>query len=248
MHLNEERFQSEAYAMAQQRKYDEEHAKLNQVFEDLKRREPGVFKCGICFDDFQEDVVARVSHAIIHSAGDVSMVMSATDPGVVDEVMLTQLGLSQEQYDIFVEMQLAAFSIIIHCRRCKESIFVDKNEYQETEILVCPLQRCNYTWCKACSQQIDIGGPQHSCDGSSELKHLMGQRGWKHCPGCKTPAEKIEGCNHMTCSAPGCNTHFCYKCGGSIIQSVKREEISTAVSAHFRRLCELFEYPGRLTR
>ena len=32
----------------------------------------------------------------------------------------------------------------------------------------------------------------------------------KNCPRCKTPIEKTEGCNHMTCS--GCNTHMCWLC------------------------------------
>lgn len=67
--------------------------------------------------------------------------------------------------------------------RCKNSVFVDRKEYEQTELIVCPLQGCSYAWCKACSQQIDIGGPQHSCDGSSELRHLMNERGWKYCPG-----------------------------------------------------------------
>lgn len=44
---------------------------------------------------------------------------------------------------------------------------------------------------------VDEKGCLHSCDGSAELEDLMGKSGWKHCPGCKIPTEKIEGCNHM---------------------------------------------------
>ncbi|XP_055337739.1 uncharacterized protein LOC129587832 isoform X2 [Paramacrobiotus metropolitanus] len=33
----------------------------------------------------------------------------------------------------------------------------------------------------------------------------------KICPNCKTPTEKADGCNHMTC--PRCHTHFCWLCG-----------------------------------
>ena len=32
----------------------------------------------------------------------------------------------------------------------------------------------------------------------------------KNCPRCKTPIEKNEGCNHMTCS--GCKSHMCWLC------------------------------------
>lgn len=112
---------------------------------------------------------------------------------------MQDLGIPEECYLILEELQIAAFSILIHCRqyvaysqfrfvkltvsRCQQSIFVDRFEYQEERIIVCPLPGCNYAWCKACQQKIDIGGPRHSCDGSSELEHLMAQRGWKYCPG-----------------------------------------------------------------
>ncbi len=104
--------------------------------------------------------------------------------------------------------------------RCEQSVFVDRTEYQEAKILTCPLPSCTHAWCKACQQTItpNVTGPQHSCDGSSELDHLMGQQGWKYCPGknipchsqlhcstprslgCKTPVMKTDGCNHMTVS------------------------------------------------
>lgn len=102
---------------------------------------------------------------------------------------------------------------------CQNSTFVDRTEYQESKIITCPLPGCSYTWCKSCSQAIDTvpGAPEHSCDGTSELDHLMKERGWKYCPGrclvpisrvsdliltyrtgCKTPVQKDGGCNHMT--------------------------------------------------
>jgi hypothetical protein len=131
-----------------------------------------------------------------------------------------------------MELELAAFSTLVHCRGCGGQAFVDRKEYQEARIVACPLPGCRYTWCKSCSQPIDQGGVDHSCDGTKELAYLMKSQGWKYCPGCKTPTEKTGGCNHMTCKSPGCNMHFCYLCGGVIAQSVRSEDISQGLSAH----------------
>jgi len=100
-------------------------------------------------------------------------------------------------------------------------MFVDRNEYQSTNTIACPLPMCNNVWCKNCQQITEVGGPQHSCDGSTELQDLMVRRGWRHCPGtktqvhiiptfrlrlmhsakgCRTPIQKDAGCNHMTVS------------------------------------------------
>jgi hypothetical protein len=121
---------------------------------------------------------------------------------VITDDLVQLLGLDDKEYQILQELQIATLSILLHCRqyvnsvnfrfksnifcsRCKESVFVDREEYEAAQILVCPLPRCNYAWCKACQQAIAIDGPKHSCDGSSELEHLMKRRGWKHCPGSR---------------------------------------------------------------
>ncbi|PIL29124.1 hypothetical protein GSI_09172 [Ganoderma sinense ZZ0214-1] len=106
------------------------------------------------------------------------------EPEELDDLAIQHLGLNEEQYQIFNEMQIAPFATVINCRKCLNSIFVDKEEYQGAQqAIVCPLPGCNHVWCKLCSQTIEAGkGPKHSCDGSFELDHLMLQRGWKHCP------------------------------------------------------------------
>ncbi|KAH8114635.1 hypothetical protein DFH11DRAFT_1508722, partial [Phellopilus nigrolimitatus] len=171
---------------------------------------------------------------------------------VITETLILQVGIPNESYSIFVELQMAAFSIPMECKRCKRSAFVDKLEFDETKILACPFPNCTYLWCKDCQQEVPLSadGPPHSCDGSAELQHLMTSRGWKHCPGCRTPTEKIDGCNHMTwafsrnmCCSPGCNTHFCYICGGLTVKSTQRAEINSAVGVHYRAMCTLFDVP-----
>lgn len=95
-------------------------------------------------------------------------------------------------------MEMSQYSILLRCRkyamissrciqtltieRCKRSAFVDRDDYNETSNITCPLPGCSYTWCKFCNRGIKIKGPKHSCDGSSELDHLMKTKGWKYCP------------------------------------------------------------------
>ncbi|KAJ7117677.1 hypothetical protein C8R44DRAFT_832346 [Mycena epipterygia] len=251
-------------AQAQQREFEEEDARLIAERTALQKEVQRVFECGVCFDKYPEDYVARIAdcgHGFCRECMKGYVISKLTDklypifcpmcvtdnnraePGrypVITDDLVQMLGLNDKEYQIHQELQIASLSILLHCQKCKESVFVDRAEYEAAPILVCPLPRCNYAWCKACQQTIPMDGPKHSCDGSSELEHLMKRRGWKHCPGCKTPFQKSSGCNHMTCMSPGCNTHFCYVCGESIVRSALRREIQTAVSAHYNR-CRLFE-------
>ncbi|KAL5531088.1 hypothetical protein ACEPAG_3964 [Sanghuangporus baumii] len=165
--------------------------------------------------------------------------------GAVSVTLIHQIGISEQAYAIFNELQISKFSVPIHCRSCNQSAFVDKCEFERTKILFCPFRDCTYSWCKDCQQEVPTStdGPIHSCDGSEELNHLMSRQGWKHCPGCQTPTEKTEGCNHMTCGTPGCNTHFCYTCGGLIVRSSQRAEINAEVKRHYNANCALFHVP-----
>ena len=136
----------------------------------------------------------------------VSLLLTLSEQTIHSEAITSSLiidiGVSQQYFQIFEELEMSRFSILLHCRkcdisgfyapspiltaalvRCKRSVFVDRSEHQESRTLVCPLPGCNYAWCKSCQMAIDIGGPQHSCDGSSEFRHLMKEKGWKHCPG-----------------------------------------------------------------
>ncbi|EFH57122.1 hypothetical protein ARALYDRAFT_901526 [Arabidopsis lyrata subsp. lyrata] len=40
--------------------------------------------------------------------------------------------------------------------------------------------------------------------------------GWKKCQNCQSTVERIEGCNHITCSR--CKHEFCYTCGAPCIK------------------------------
>ncbi|KAL6698388.1 hypothetical protein J3F84DRAFT_393806 [Trichoderma pleuroticola] len=82
----------------------------------------------------------------------------------------------------------------------------------ESKIQNCP--NCLRPTCSACHEP--HGGM--SCaehrymmsEGYQEFAKLKEDLGIKDCPSCKTPLEKISGCNHMTCTV--CNCHICWVC------------------------------------
>ena len=146
------------------------------------------------------------------------------------------LGVSEQQWAIWEEMEIAQFSIPFNCRkcvlhpvhvspcvlvltlclRCHLSGFVDRLDLEAQSEIHCPFPACDHVWCKKCQQTIEPGVPEHSCDGTSELDHLMKQQGWRYCPSesylaarvsilrpfpyvdCKTPIQKLQGCNHLS--------------------------------------------------
>ncbi|KAM3076860.1 hypothetical protein ACMFMG_003671 [Clarireedia jacksonii] len=67
------------------------------------------------------------------------------------------------------------------------------------------------TYCHArhgrytCAEYKDI-----ESGGYEALEKLKRELNIKDCPKCKTPMEKTEGCNHMTCG--GCGVHICWVC------------------------------------
>ncbi|KAI5122455.1 hypothetical protein M0805_008766 [Coniferiporia weirii] len=251
-----------------QLEYQDEDAALRaqmQLLQSTSVQE--TFECSICLDKLPLDCVAHVDicghtfcreclrqyisskldeHKFPTACPCCSTQDESERTGKITETLIQQIGISDKSYSIYTELQMAEFSIQLQCKKCKQSAFVDKREYDEMKVLACPFPRCNYLWCKDCQQEVPLGHdtPPHSCDGSTELKHLMDKRGWKNCPGCKTPTEKIDGCNHMTCCSPGCNTHFCYICGGLIVRSNQRANINAAVSSHYKSNCMLFNVPG----
>ncbi|KAH7904028.1 hypothetical protein BJ138DRAFT_1131141 [Hygrophoropsis aurantiaca] len=202
-------------AIHMQREFDKEDSHLRAQKDDLANISQNLFECGICFDEQPEGDVIRLEpcghpfcrtcakdyvaskldeHRFPILCPTCAVDKSQGNPGTVTGALVQLLGISEEQYEVWVEMSMVQFSILLHCRKCKMSAFVDRQDYDDTHTLVCPLPNCDYIWCKACQQAITIGGPKHSCDGSSELDHLMKQRGWKYCPSTLLPTLTTHGC------------------------------------------------------
>ncbi|KAH0838652.1 hypothetical protein J3R83DRAFT_6977 [Lanmaoa asiatica] len=187
-----------------QNEYDLEDRRLRQEHADLARYTQATFQCSICMDELPEDDVAKVdecAHMVCRSC--LRMFVSSkihehrypifcpvctidterrAQPGVISRLLIEQLGISEEQSQILTEMELAEFTVQVHCRECQRHAFVDREDYSDAINIMCPQIDCHHLWCKKCEQAIVAKGPKHSCDGSSELDHLMKEKGWKHCP------------------------------------------------------------------
>lgn len=77
-------------------------------------------------------------------------------------------------------------------------------------ILQCP--SCLIRICSGCNTEAHDG---FTCEERDQAEDKLYHE-WaathdvKNCPGCKTPIERSEGCNHMTCVK--CQTHICWEC------------------------------------
>ncbi|KAH9059758.1 hypothetical protein EDB87DRAFT_741018 [Lactarius vividus] len=246
---------SAEYAAMLQFQFDEEDRMLAAERVELAAAAQSVFDCGVCMDTLPEESIARIDpcgHSFCRECVR-SLVVSqiesrrfpvlcptcsadrrsgTEDTGKVTRELVLDIGITEEQYETWVEMEMSEFFVLQHCRKCTHSSFFDREQLNEARNLRCPMPDCNFVWCKECQQEIVEGGPEHSCDGSSEMKHLVQQQGWKYCPTCKVPCEKISGCNFMSCISPGCNTHFCYKCCELIVKSAVPAEVGQGKARH----------------
>ncbi|PRP81313.1 ATP dependent helicase [Planoprotostelium fungivorum] len=63
--------------------------------------------------------------------------------------------------------------------------------------------RCKFVSCPKCNQRHPT---YFICDADEPKMNIVLSR----CPKCKSPVEKSDGCDHMTCR---CGAHFCWRCG-----------------------------------
>ncbi|CAL1705387.1 unnamed protein product [Somion occarium] len=160
-------------------------------------------------------------------------------PTVLTRDFLQTIGLSAELLDQFDERALTGIAENVSCPTCTSefSVAIESLENPRIRVIGCPV--CNHSFCKNCRRAIK--GSRHTCppDGTEELRTLMQRMGWATCPGCGARTEKELGCNHMQCTSRQCGglTHWCYSCGGIIIQSDHPDIVHDAVWAH-RNRCE----------
>ncbi|TFK26232.1 hypothetical protein FA15DRAFT_667730 [Coprinopsis marcescibilis] len=166
---------------------------------------------------------------------------SIPDPGNVNSFVLDRLQLPKECSDKFQELQILQHSVRLECPKCHNSDLVPRKEYLQAKVLACSSRGCLNKWCKYCSKPITDTKGKHSCKGDGFDK-MMKKKGWRYCPGCTMPVQKDSGCNHMACTAPGCHSHFCYKCGKLILTSATGRGVGEEVTSHYAtNSCRQFE-------
>jgi hypothetical protein len=98
---------------------------------------------------------------------------------------------------------------------CQYGIEIDEKNPPTNSKFSCQL--CNKKYCLKCKCEYHEGktcsefkGKKNNKDEENFLEYAKREK-IKMCPKCKTWIEKIDGCNHMTCSK--CKYEFCYICG-----------------------------------
>ncbi|KAF8589360.1 hypothetical protein K439DRAFT_1628795 [Ramaria rubella] len=180
-------------ARRMQNELDREDSELCSQIAHLKQAAQVLFTCGICFETYPEDSVARVDgceHELCRQCM-TSFVISKLedhrypilcpichaqsnqrDPGVITGDIIEQIGLTRAQHAIWTGLELSQFSILLDCPKCRQSTFVDLKDHTDMKLLMCPLPKCRHVWCKECQQHVQPGA-LHSCDGTLELDGLM---------------------------------------------------------------------------
>ncbi|KAI0436738.1 hypothetical protein F4803DRAFT_207778 [Xylaria telfairii] len=122
-------------------------------------------------------------------------------------------------------LSLSAFEELL------EKCFASYVRLQPDLLRYCPSPDCGYVYrangaakmltCRSCLKSVCTScHAQHGAMSCAEYQDVSSGRqeanerlkkemGIKDCPKCKTPLEKTEGCNHMTCR---CGAHICWVC------------------------------------
>jgi len=154
-----------------QREFDEEDRRLRAQMEELVMATQRQFQCRVCLDEHPEDYIARLEpcgHSFCRNCIRDLVISKITenrypvfcpvcmtetgegDPGVVTTNLVQQIGITEAQYTTWVELEMAEFSMLLHCRKCQRTSVVDREDIENATTLICPLPDCPYMWCKAC--------------------------------------------------------------------------------------------------
>ena len=175
----------------------------------------------VCNDCLHQIVVVNVNDGVTS----VSCPNPECDQLLLRDEILTVLETKQDlgtkdKYERFRLAKCAGDKEKV-CPNCSwlTAIKTDKKvrKWKESDFRI-TCEKCNLEWCFKCH------APWHknmTCKefkrGNKEFKKwisgtdMNGNANAHHCPSCKIPIQRRDGCPHMTCS--DCSCEFCYRCG-----------------------------------
>ncbi|KAH0831405.1 hypothetical protein J3R83DRAFT_14074 [Lanmaoa asiatica] len=127
------------FALQLQATFDSENEFLLRQKYELMQIAQRQYHCGVCLDDFPEDDVVRIDacgHEICRDCarGHVGTKIEEhrfpvlcpvcmadhgnQNPGTIPGALVQLLGVSEKQWEIWIEMEIAQFSIPFNCRKC----------------------------------------------------------------------------------------------------------------------------------
>ncbi|KAI1641893.1 uncharacterized protein F4817DRAFT_354451 [Daldinia loculata] len=179
----------------------------NEV-EDPVYTECGHVYCLDCFENLCLSAMTQVTATRISCVGDLGRCPKTIGLSELQEHLSSSSfeELLEKSLDSYVQHNPHLFS---YCPSPDCGYIYRINAIPKTQM--CP--SCHVLLCTVCQAQhgsMTCGDYKDISTGGLEaLKRLKQAIGIKDCPKCKTPMEKIDGCNHMTCP---CGAHICWVC------------------------------------
>ncbi|KAH9037561.1 hypothetical protein EDB84DRAFT_1437400 [Lactarius hengduanensis] len=174
------------YAISLQLQFDEENLVLSAERDLVTQDAERTFVCNMCYRDHSYDAAMLMNpceHTFCPACLRTHVVWELNERhfpvqcpacrlnpvherglGVVTSAMVLELGVTDDEYDVWVELEMAPMSVVLYCRKCGHSAFVDREDVEERPVLLCPVGNCDNVWCKLCQTTIVVGGPEHSCE------------------------------------------------------------------------------------
>ncbi|KAI1103733.1 hypothetical protein F4804DRAFT_352710 [Jackrogersella minutella] len=184
--------------------------------------------CSVCWSEAEDPIQTQCGHSYCLDCFE-NLCMSATTKDTSAQVCCVgesgncakilslpelQEHLSSTAFEELLEQSFTSY-MRLHPQLFKYCPSVDCGYFYRTsatsKMQTCP--HCLVPVCVACNHQHGTmtcaDYKDISTGGYAAFEKLKKEIGIKDCPQCKTPLEKIYGCDHMTCR---CGAHICWVC------------------------------------
>lgn len=182
-------------------------------------------ECSVCWTEADSPVQVKCGHVYCQDCFENSCAaLSASgflchgDEGRCEQAISLQ--------DLHAHLSSVAFEGLL------ERSFMSTVQRTPHKLRFCPTPDCGYIYratesagthtcsnclqrtCSSCNEpHVEMTCAEYKdikSGGYAAFEKLKKEVGIKDCPECKTPLEKISGCNHITCV--GCKAHMCWVC------------------------------------